>query len=214
MNSLLRYSLLCLSCFPLLVSCVSVDRVIFRPHSAAFENRLPNLELAIDHSTLDNTDSLLADAPQQLFQHEVTQNIVDPTDNIKFGCLKLTITSVVNERKGKGFQVLQMATLMAPSLLGVPLEYYRSSVRAQVQVINSHGKVLGCYRGVGYSTVQVALYHGYSQTNASRLADIDALRHALSQIRPQIEGVSDSLRTKLLAGGPMGPLSGATALDR
>jgi len=203
MNVLLRYSLLCLFLFPLLTSCVSVDRVIFRSHSAALETRLPNLEVSVDHSALAAIDSMLLGAPQQLFQHEVTQNLVDPSDSTKFGYLKLTITSAVSERKGKGLQVLQMATLMAPSLLGVPLESYRSSVRAQVQVIDAHGKVLGSYRGVGYSTAQVALYYGYSQTNASRVADIDALRHALSQIRPQIEGVSDSLRMRLLASGPL-----------
>jgi len=214
MNTLLRYSLFCLLSLASLASCKSVDRVLFRSPSAAFNERLPNLEVTVDNGPLAATEGSLPDDPKILFQRELSQNIIDPADSIKFGYVKLIVTSATAMRKGKGLQVLQMATLMAPSLLGVPLEYYQTNVRAQVQIIDSQGEVLGVYKGTGTSTVRVAMYHGYSQNDAGRLADIDALRQALTQIRPQIERDSDVLRSRLVAVGPITPLPGETASDR
>ncbi|GGF19357.1 hypothetical protein GCM10011383_33660 [Hymenobacter cavernae] len=161
-----------------------------------------------------NSDGSLPEDPFRLFEREVSHNLVDPADSTKFGYMKLTVTSAVSARQGKGLQAFQMATLMVPSLFGVPLEYYRTKLRAQVQVLNSRGEVLGTYSGSGTSTVNVAMYHGYSQTDAGRLADITALRYALNMIRPQLELASDSLRAKLLASGPIEPLPGETASRR
>ena len=65
-----------------------------------------------------------------------------------------------------------MLTLMTPSLLGIPLEWYRTDVKAEVQIIDSRGEVIGTYAGRGRSKVRVAMYHGYGQSKAARLADV------------------------------------------
>ena len=214
MNNFLCYLLLCLLTSSGLSSCMSVDKVLFQPHSAALDNRLPALEIAVDNGPLMNSDGSLPEDPFRLFEREVSHNLVDPTDSTKFGYLKLTVISAVSARQGKGLQAFQMATLMVPSLFGVPIEYYRTKLRAQVQVISSRGEVLGSFSGSGTSTVNVAMYHGYSQTDAGRLADITALRYALNMIRPQLELASESLRAKLIASGPIEPLPSATASQR
>ncbi|HEX8348476.1 MAG TPA: hypothetical protein VF598_00815 [Hymenobacter sp.] len=203
MVQILRYSLFCLLSLTLLASCKSVDRVLFRSPSAILNTRLPALEVTAENGPLAVSDGALPEDPLRLFQREVSQNLMEPEDSAKFGYAKLIVTSATANRKGKGLQALQMITLMAPSLLGVPLERYEATVRAQVQVISSQGKVLGSYSGVGISNIRVAMYHGYSQTSAGRLADIEALRQALNQIRPQLEANSDSLRAELLASGPI-----------
>ena len=70
---------------------------------------------------------------------------------------------------------------MTPSLLGVPLEWYRTNITAEVQIINARGEVIGTYTGTGRSKVRVAMYHGYGQSKAARLSDVQALRLALTR---------------------------------
>jgi len=70
-----------------------------------------------------------------------------------------------------------------------------------VQMMNSTGELLGTYTGKGSSSVKVAMYSGYSQTEAPRLADVLALREALAQIRPQLDTASTRLRPLMMAGG-------------
>ena len=187
---------------------------MFRLPSAILNTRLPALEVAAENGPLSASDGALPEDALRIFQREVSQNLMEPEDSAKFGYAKLTITSASASRVGRGLQTLQMMTLMAPSLLGVPLEYYRSSVRAEVKVMNSQGEVLGSFTGAGTSNVRVAMYHGYSQMSAGRLADVEALRQALNQIRPQIESTSEAMRIKLLASGPIAPLPGVTASGR
>jgi hypothetical protein len=55
--------------------------------------------------------------------------------------------------------------------------------------------------GTGNSEVKVAMYHGYSQTTAPRLADVIALRGAMAQIRPQLDTATARLRPLLLERG-------------
>ncbi|MEJ7665807.1 MAG: hypothetical protein WKG07_42960 [Hymenobacter sp.] len=70
-----------------------------------------------------------------------------------------------------------------------------------MQMMNSNGELLGTYTGKGTANVKVAMYSGYSQTEAPRLADVLALREALAQIRPQLDTAATRLRPLMLAGG-------------
>ena len=67
--------------------------------------------------------------------------------------------------------------------------------------MDAAGQLLGTYTGKGTSNVKVAMYHGYSQTDAPRLADVMALRQALDQVRPQLDTAATRLSPLLLAGG-------------
>jgi hypothetical protein len=61
------------------------------------------------------------------------------------------------------------------------------------------------------------MYHGYSQTDAPRLADVMALREALDKVRPQLDTAATRLRPLLMAGGavnnPTLPSSANSATD-
>lgn len=203
MKKIIQVSALFLLSLSVLSGCKSTDQVLFRSQSAALTHRLPALEVAVDNGQLAATEGAYPGDPLKLFQQEVKQNLVDEADSARFGYLKLQVTSATTKRGGRGLQAFQMATLMVPSLFGLPIEYCRTAVQAEVQVIDSHGELVGTYIGEGTSNVRVAMYHGYSQTQAARLADVEALRQALNQIRPQLEGISDSLRTVLLTSGPI-----------
>jgi hypothetical protein len=113
------------------------------------------------------------------------------------------VRKVRTVRTGRSLQSLQMLTMLIPSVFGVPLEWYRTTLHADVQISDASGNLLGTYSGVGTSNVKVAMYHGYSQTEAPRLSDIIAMRGALAAIRPQLDTAAARLRPLLIAGGTL-----------
>ncbi|GAC1375413.1 MAG: hypothetical protein NVS3B25_25360 [Hymenobacter sp.] len=183
--------------------------------SAAISTRLPPLEILADQGPLAMNDGALAEDPLKLFQQECRTNLTEATDSATFGYAKLVVKKVRTQRTGRGLQGLQVVTFLIPTVLGIPLEWYRTTLQAEVQVSDAAGNLLGTYSGTGTSAVKVAMYHGYSQNSAPRLADIIALRGAIAQIRPQLDTATVRLRPLLLAGGsvenPTLPSSSAVA---
>lgn len=187
----------------LLLGCVSEKRLMQQTPVATIANRLPPIETMTDPGPLANTDGADPDDAQRIFRNEIRQNIAEPTDSAAFGYARLTVTKAAARRTNKGLQYFQFLTLMTPSLLGLPLETYKTDVTAEVQITDVTGKILGTYTGTGHSNVRVAMYYGYSQRTAPRLSDLIALRSALAQIRPQLDSAAGRLRPLLLAGGHM-----------
>ncbi|OON68805.1 hypothetical protein B0919_11515 [Hymenobacter sp. CRA2] len=187
-----------------LLGCKSTDKVLFQPSPMALSSRLPSLEVRVDNGPLDSSEGAQPEDAQQLFEREVHMNLTEPEDTARFGTAVLQVQQCRVVRRGRVLQAFQMLTFMAPSVLGVPLEHYEAELQATVQVLNAKGNILGTYSGRGTSRVRVALYHGYSQTQAPRLADVAALREALAQIKPQMEVDAERLRAALLATGPIG----------
>ncbi|AYA37052.1 hypothetical protein D3Y59_08290 [Hymenobacter oligotrophus] len=183
--------------------CQSVDRILWQPSRLSLNNRLPSLEIRVDNGALAQTDVSLPDDAEKLFEREVRMNLSDPEDTLRYGYALLQVTHAAIERSSKGLQVLQLVTFMLPSLVGVPLEHYQSQLTAQVQIANARGQVLATYTATGASRVKVAMYHGYSQSEAPRLAEVAALRGALAQIKPQLEQDASRLRLALLGAGPV-----------
>jgi len=184
-------------------SCKSAEKAIFRLSGAPIPARLPPLEASVDLGPWVETEGALPEDPRLLFQRELRQNIVAGADTAQFGYAKLVITNSTMTRAGKGFQAVQMATLMLPTLLGLPMEYYCTRLSAVVQIMNAKGDIIGTYNGTGTSRIRVAMYHGYAQTNAPRLADNEALKQAFNQIRPQLAADAGRLRDELLVTGPL-----------
>ncbi|SHL48750.1 hypothetical protein SAMN02746009_02829 [Hymenobacter psychrotolerans DSM 18569] len=203
MHNLHRSLLSLLLASTLLAGCKSADRIMFQTPSQRLSSQLPPLEIEVDNGALMQTEGALPEDPMRVFRQEVSQNLIEPADSARFGYAKLLVTQAEVKRTGKFFQGVQLLTMMVPSLLGVPVEYYRTGLKAEVQILNARSEVIGSYVGTGRSKVRVAMYHGYSQANAPRLADVQALRLALDQIRPQLEASADTLRQQLLAAGPL-----------
>jgi hypothetical protein len=169
--------------------------------SAAISTRLPALEILADQGPLAMNDGALPEDPLKLFQQECQTNLTEPTDTATFGYAKLVVKKVRTLRTGRGLQGIQVLTFLVPAVIGIPLEWYKTTLQAEVQVSDAAGNLLGTYVGNGSSAVKVAMYHGYSQTTAPRLADVIALRGAIAQIRPQLDTATARLRPLLLAGG-------------
>lgn len=182
-------------------ACVSVKNQMKSTPTATIAKRLPALEILADQGPLAMNDGALADDPLKLFQQECRVNLTEATDTATYGYAKLVVKKVRTVRTGRAVQGLQVLTFMVPAVMGIPLEWYKTTLQAEVQVSDAAGNLLGSYTGTGNSEVKVAMYHGYSQTTAPRLADVIALRGAMAQIRPQLDTAVARLRPLLLAGG-------------
>ena len=182
-------------------ACVSVKGLMRGTPAAPLATRLPALEILADQGPLAMNDGALPDDPLKMFQQECRNSLTEPTDSATFGYAKLVVKKVRTLRTGRAVQGLQVLTFMVPAVLGIPLEWYKTTLQAEVQVSDAAGNLLGSYSGTGTSEVKVAMYHGYSQTTAPRLADVMALRSAMAQIRPQLDTATARLRPLLLAGG-------------
>jgi hypothetical protein len=182
-------------------ACMSVKPLLKLTPSAAIANRLPALEVAADQGPLAMNDGALPEDALEVFKKEFQTNLGEPTDSAAFGYARFVVKKVNTVRTGRGLQTFQMFTLLTPSLFAMPLEWYCTTLQAEVQVTNANGDILGTYKGTGTSKVKVAMYHGFSQSDAPRLADVIAIRGALAQIRPQLDTAATRLRPLLLAGG-------------
>ena len=170
---------------------------------APLRERLPGVEMAADPGPLGASDGLLPEDPLRLLNDELQRNVAEPTDSATYGYVRLVVTHASTRRLQRGLQALQMALLLTPTFLGVPLETYQTDVTAEVQVSDAQGRLLGTYAGTGRGRARVAMYYGYAQKNAPRLADVLALRQALARIRPQLDTAAARLKPLLLAHGPV-----------
>lgn len=192
--------------------CKSAEKAVFRTirsNNSVSLGVLPRLETVVEPGPLLSTEGALPDDASKVFRQELAYHFAEPQpDTVQYGYAKLIVTEAEVARTGRAFQAFQMLTLMTPSLLGMPLEWYRTNLKAEVQIINSRGETIATYTGAGHSKVRVAMYHGFSQTEAARLSDVQALRLALDQIRPQLDADADTLRQQLATAGPAEGLAG------
>ncbi|SDX32529.1 hypothetical protein [Hymenobacter psychrophilus] len=226
MQNLYRSSvILCLAALSL-SGCKSTEKAVFhtiRSNSSVAVGTLPKLESVVDAGPLStNSEDGYPEDPNKVFRQELSYHLAEPAatgldvglDSVQYGYAKLQITQANQQSTGRVLQIFQMLTLMTPSLLGIPLEWYRTEVQAEVQIIDARGETIGTYSGRGRSKVRVAMYHGYDQGQASRLADVQGLRLALDQIRPQLEQAADTLRQQLLSTGPVQEVIGVSLEQR
>ncbi|AIZ63417.1 hypothetical protein PK28_06425 [Hymenobacter sp. DG25B] len=189
----------------MLGGCHSGSKLLYQPSPLALSTKLPEMEVRVENGPMDKTEGSLPEDPAQLFKREATQNLLESNDSsARFGYLKLQILEAKASRHGKALHAIQMVGFLTPSLFGVPLEFFRTHVRAQLQVVDAKGEVLGTYEGTGDSNIKVAMYHGYSQSMGPRLADTEALKSALAKIKTQLDTASTLLRTRLLNTGQLG----------
>ena len=182
-------------------ACKSVKGTFSSTPTATISKRLPPLEITADPGPLAMNDGALPEDPLRMFKAELQRNVLEPTDTATYGYARLVVTKVKTVRTGRSLQAAQVITFLIPSIFGAPLEWYKTDLQAEVQMMNANGELLGTYTGKGTSNVKVAMYSGYSQTEAPRLADVIALREALGQIRPQLDTASSRLRPLMMAGG-------------
>jgi hypothetical protein len=199
-------------------ACIAPSRVLQHLPSAMNQHMLPTLEPEVEMGALGGTDSLSPEELLQLFQNEVYRNVAEPTSMHSCGTASLHVTEATVKRTGRALQMMQLATMLTPCLLGVPLETYQTTLTARVQIRDVQGRVLGEYEGRGQARARVALYYGFAQHLAAGVSSSLALRLALAQIRQQLDSEAPCLTPLLVAAqaasAPPSALSLAPATPR
>ena len=193
--ALLRFGLLAFCT----TACVAPGHVLQHLPSAVNQHQLPTLQPEAEIGALSSADSMSPDELLCLFQNEIYRNVAEPTTMQSYGTASLEVTKAAVERTGRVLQVVQLATMLTPCLLGIPLETYRTTLTVRVQICDVQGRVLGEYEGQGTSQARVALYYGFSQRLAAGVSNALALRMALAQIRQQLNAEAPHLAPLLIA---------------
>ena len=198
------FTALCLSALACASSaCVDTSHALHGIPATATANRLPVLEASAEMGPLHLSEGITHADLLRLFKAEVEHNITsgEGSDASSYGWARLEVTEALTGRTGRALQIVQLCTLLVPSIFGLPLESYETAVKVRMQILDAQGELVGEYQGEGRAKVWVALYYGYSQHKAPGLADAVALRLALAQIRPQLDTAAGRLRPLLLARG-------------
>ncbi|WP_226175203.1 hypothetical protein [Hymenobacter lucidus] len=175
-----------------------MNKALFAIPAAPLATRLPLLDVGVDANVFQASAGANPEDAQKLFRLELERNLMDAKDTTTYGSVKLQLTKSDLQRTGRGLHIFQLATLMTPTILGIPAEFFHGNVQAEVQIIDVKGNVLATYTGKGKSNITVAMYYGYSQKGSPRLADVQALREALNEIRPQLAADAAALREQLI----------------
>lgn len=178
--------------------CRSLDKALFTMPNAALNPRLPVLEPSVEAKPLLAAGGAAPEDADKLFRLELQRNLMDAQDTTTYGFAKLQIKSAAAKRTGRGLHIFQLATLLTPTVLGIPVEWFQTKLKAELQIVDVKGNVIASYAGKGDSKIRVAMYHGYSQKGAPQLADVEALRQAMNEIRPQLAADASALREQLI----------------
>jgi hypothetical protein len=205
--TLLRFGWLALSAS----ACIAPGHVLQHLPSAVNSHQLPPLEPTVEMGALNSTDGTTPEGLLRLFQNEVYRNVAEPNGQPNAGVALLQVTAAEVHRTGRALQMVQFTTLMLPSLVGVPLETYQTTLTAQVQIRDVQGHLLAEYEGTGSARARVAMYYGFSQHQAPGVSNALALRMALAQIRQKLEWDAPVLGRRLLAAQRAAALSASSA---
>jgi hypothetical protein len=190
----------------LLQGCKTYNTLQSLGSKSPIDPKLPALEKSIDFKGgglfYGNSDQY------EIFDQEVENNLCNPYGQ-KFGYIILR-TYYSKYKLGLGYSVASGLTLLIPNLLGLPLARPKFEVQATIEILNSRKELIGKYKASGEGKSIMALYYGYSQSDAIRKARNEALNNALEGIRNQIKSdvprlMDEFRKANKLAGEDMPP---------
>lgn len=147
------------------------------------------------------TDQALEDAFQVL-GNELDDNL-NQRINPDFGHARFKLLFYKRRNSGWGWTVASAATLLIPNLFGMPVRTQRVELELQMEIVDANSKSLVRYVSVGTGKAQVAAYHGYDNSTATRKANLLALQDAMSNIKKKLESDVPSLTSQLEAAGTL-----------
>lgn len=137
--------------------------------------------------TTFNSDKRVEDVAN-IFLKEVNDNIADlsTAKNGKgYGTIALDINAAVCG-EGSVWPVVSKLTLGTLNLFGMPYSYRSEQIDVSVCIYDAKGDLIKRYVTSAGDKVWVALYYGYDDDEALRLAAASALKQALAAIRQRI----------------------------
>lgn len=141
------------------------------------------------------TDLALQDV-FQVFDNELRDHI-NQQSGAGYGQARFKLRFYQRRNTGWGWTVASFATGFIPNMLGMPVRTQRVILELQMEVVDANGNLLQQYVASGQGKAQVAAYHGYSVTTATRKANLLALKRAMSKIKTALDQDVPALSTQL-----------------
>lgn len=148
------------------------------------------------------TDQALQDAFRVL-GNEVESNINQSSVGMEYGYAKFKLLHYQRRNSGWGWTVASSFTLMIPNMFGMPLRTNRVELELQMEIEDAKGNTIVRYTAPGVGKATVAAYHGFTNANAVRKANLLALQDAMSIIKQQLSKDITPLNSQLETTGQL-----------
>jgi hypothetical protein len=137
-----------------------------------------------------------------LYERETKENITNPLGPV-YGFIHYKIPVSYIRHRGTGLFVLSSFMLMLPNVLGLPFGDYETNLEVEVEILNANRQLIGRYTGASQGRAPVAMWWGYTSSDAQRMSNVKAIKLAMNDIKKQIDKDHEHLHTELLASGPV-----------
>lgn len=115
----------------------------------------------------------------------------------KKGKITMRISNTRAYHSGYLYTVPSVLTLHIANLLGMPYVYDNMDIEIEVTITDNKGNPVRKYIETGHAETPVAMYYGYSTSNAPLLSTIRATQDALRKINMQIANEFEAINKQL-----------------
>lgn len=115
----------------------------------------------------------------------------------KKGRVSMRISNTRAYHSGYYYTVPSILTLRLANLFGMPYVYDNMDIELEVTITDKNGNPVRKYVEIGHAQTPVAMYYGYSSSDAPVLSTIRATQDALRKINMQIANDFDAINSQL-----------------
>ena len=190
--------------------------------SKPMETRLPQLDLQVHQTSfLDAYDDQYLRYRQPYdddywYGRQITDRAVedvftllerDMADNITttsaetYGRMRFKLLHYNRPLRGMGWVIPSITTMFIANAVGMPIANIWVELELQMEITDANGKVLVHYVAPGKGKTPMALYYGYTASDAIRRANLKAIKDAMKHIKQEMNADVPMLTEKLQAAG-------------
>lgn len=127
------------------------------------------------------TNQAMSDV-SRLLQNELEENINSSSSTVA-GNARFKLVTYERRHPGWGFIFPTIATMGAANLLGMPFGVTRVELELQMEITDTAGNTIVTYTAPGRAKAAVAMYYGYDAVDATRKANLTAIKKAMGAIK-------------------------------
>ncbi len=187
----------------ILLGCKQLDPKLLNPTGQPLSNKLPAMESYVENNLVaivDPNGQTIGANPQDvktLFDRQATEIITNPYGE-KRGYLVLKVNTIKTKLSLWG-GLLGMYTVTLLNVCGVPFASAKASVEVQIDIMDAKRRLIGSYRGSGYSKLDQGYYSktNYNRINLQRVAYLEAVRQGINEAMTKLTPDTERLNTEL-----------------
>ncbi len=164
------------------------DYALDRDYAYAVEGPNPWLAVGVTNQAMSDVSRLL--------QNELEENI-NANGSMVAGNARFKLVSYERRHPGWGFVFPTIATMGTANLLGMPFNVTRVELELQMEITDAAGNSIVTYTAPGRAKTSVAMYYGYNYVDATRKANLVALKRAMSAMKQAMGKDTDRTTARL-----------------